>query len=264
MRVRNKRMGHLRRVIEESPVHRHLLREAYEWFKLLGELPDDDHVAFEVVMQAMRGGEEEPLVPPPEITGQRPKKTGPPRGRQEAFGAHAWPLSVRFFLFDEALFSDPPIRELARAAIAVEVAYGGDVEATGFAARHGIPIYGTTAMHMIGHARHLARPPFEYQAAQLLTRLDSLRSRIDQDDSGWFDAQARAIAKFKKTGKLPDDDLHFEMVLADVEMQQLRAHKKGKDVTEAMALLDKVARGEGEEQVEALRKLSAMAAAGKL
>jgi hypothetical protein len=256
------RMGRLRRVIDESPVRRHLLREAYEWFKLDGELPDDDHVAFEVVMQAMRGGEEEPLVTPPAATDQLRKTSYVSRDRREALGAHACPLSVRLCLFAEALFEPVPWRNLARAAIALEVARGGDVEATGFAAHHGIPVYGSPAMHVLGYPRCLALPPFEHQARRLFTRLDNLRSRVNQDNPVWFEAQAQAIVKFNQTGELPRDDLQFEIVLADAELDQLRAHKKGKDVTKAMALFDQIARGEKQEQ--ALRKLCAMAAAGKL
>jgi hypothetical protein len=258
----DKRMGRLRRVIDESPVRRHLLREAYEWFKLDGELPDDDHIAFEVVMQAMRGGEEEPLITPPEAPGKRSTPSYVSRDRREALDAHAWPLSVRFFLFHEALFEPLPFRNLARAVISLEVALGGDVEATGFAARHGIPVYGSAAHHVLGYPRRLALPPFEHQAKRLFTRIDNLRSRIDHDDPTWFEALAKAFTKFGQTGELPNDDLHFEIVLADAELDQLLAHKKGKDVTKAMALFEQVARGEKQEQ--ALRKLCAMAAAGKL
>ena len=36
-----------------------VLREAYEWFTMAGELPtDDDSIAYAVVMRALNGGEE--------------------------------------------------------------------------------------------------------------------------------------------------------------------------------------------------------------
>lgn len=53
-------------------------------------------------------------------------------------------------------------------------------------------------------------------------------------------------------------------MLANVELDQLIAHKHGKDVSEAMALLNKLVRGEGEEQQEALKRVCAMAAEGRL
>jgi hypothetical protein len=60
--TRNKRLHRIRHAIDSSPVRLDVLREAYECFAEFGELPDDDHVAFEVVHQALRGGEEEPLL----------------------------------------------------------------------------------------------------------------------------------------------------------------------------------------------------------
>jgi len=264
MRGRDRRIGRLRRAIAECPVQRHLLRDAYEWFTGFGELPgDDDHVAYEVVLQALRGGEEQDLGDATAVV-NRGRKAEVARDRREAVAAHGWPPSVRVHLFDEALFADPPIRRIARAAITVEVAYGGDVEGCAFGARHGLPTYGSVAMHVLGHPQRWALPPFEFQAKRLFVRFDNIRSRVNQDDPGWFAAQCRAVTTFKQTGELPEDDLHFEATLANVELDQLMAHQKGADVTEAMALCNRVAWRDGEEQQDALRKLCAMAAAGKL
>jgi hypothetical protein len=259
MRTRDKRIGRVKQALDESPVRGHVLREAYEWFRDFGEQDDDDHVAYEVVQQALRGGKEQPLEEEAKIAA-RVRKVGLAYQRREALDAAAWPPTVRTLLFDEALFDIPQVRALARATIAVEVAYGGDVESPGFGARHGIPMYGSIAMHVGGWRKRLVLPPYEFQATRLLVRFDSICGRIDQDDPSWSQKQAEAIVKFKQTGELPDDDLHLDAVLVDLEMDALAAHRKGRDVAELMALLNRVQWREGEEQEEALRRVCEMAA----
>ena len=257
MRARDNRLGRVKQAIDASPVRRGVLREAYEFFTMFGELDDDDHVAYEVVQQALRGGDEQA----PDDEARLAKRV---RADKSAYHlrerpAEAWPPTVRNMLFDEALFEEPRIRRLARAMIACEVAHGGDVESPGFAARHGIPMFGTVALHMWGWPKNLVLPPYEFQAKRVLARLDNVRGRIDQDDPKWFDVQAEAIVAFRQTGELPDDDLHIDAVLVDVEMDALAAHRKGRDVAELMALLDKVQRLDGEDQEEALKRVCAMA-----
>lgn len=258
IRARDKRFSRLKKAIAEAPVRRHILREAYEWFTDFGELPeDDDHLAAEVVQQAMRGGEERPLA------------TADARGRRVPvddvpIGDEACPPSVRALLFGEALRTQPPLRGIARAAIAAEVAYGGDVESPAFGARYGIPMYGSMAMHMLGWDSRLVRPPYEFQAERLLVRFDNIRGRIPQDDPRWLDDLVKAIATFKQTGRLPNDDTMIEAVLVNVEFDQLAAHKRGRDVSEAMALFNAAQVREGDEQQDALTQLCAMAADGRL
>ncbi len=264
MRARDRRIGQVMRAIEVAPVRQHLLREAYEWFTSFGELPDDDDlVAYEVVHQALRGGEERPL------RGQDPvardaRKPGPPHHGRKTLETSDWPPSVRSMLFDEALFGHPRLRDLARAQIAVEVAYGGDVESPGFGARHGMPRCGSVALHMSGWRQKLVRPPYEFQAERLFVRLDNLSGRIPTDDSRWLDVQAEAVVRFLQTGELPADDLQAELVLVNVEMDQLVAHKAGKNVTKAMGLFNDVAWRKGDAMEAALKKLCEMAKAGKL
>ena len=142
MRARDRRIGHVMRAIEGAPVRQHLLREAYEWFWQFGELPDDDDlVAYEVVHQALRGGEER-IPGAREAVARDAHKAGQPYQGRKELETSDWPPSVRSMLFEEALFAPPKIRDLARAQIGVEVAYGGDVESPGFGARHGIPKIG--------------------------------------------------------------------------------------------------------------------------
>ena len=264
MRSRDRRIGQVMRAIEVAPVRQHLLREAYEWFWQFGELPDDDDlVAYEVVHQALRGGEERPLRVESLATRGLRKTGQDPHGR-DAMETNDWPPTVRAMLFEEALFGHPRIRALARAQIAVEVAYGGDVESPGFCARHGIPIYGSVAMHISGWRQKLVRPPYEFQATRLLTRLDGLCGRIPNDDDGWLDSMAEATVRFKVTGELPADDQMAEMVLANVELDQLIAHKAGRDVAEVMAVFHEIAWNEGDVMEAALKRLCEMARAGKV
>jgi hypothetical protein len=261
MRAHTKRIGRIRDAIDAAPVRRGILNEAYEWFTMFGELTDDDHVAFEVVEKALRGGEDAPL----EAEGRIAKRVAKARlaYHRREHPRDTWPPSVRAMLFDEALFDPEPLRGIARAAIATEVAWGGDVENPAFAARHGIPGYGSVAMHVCGYPRQLAIPPYEDQAERLFVRLDNLRGRIDQDNPDW-EAQGRALAAFWQAGELPGDDLLLEGVLVNVELDLLHAHKRGKKVGKAMELLARLRRAEGDEYEDLLVKLSGMAAAKRL
>jgi len=261
-RSQTKRLGHVRHAIDASPVRRGILLEGYEWFTSFGELPDDLHVAYEVVQQALRGGEEARL-DGEDAVAERVREARLAY-HQRKRPSESWPPSVRALLFDEALFEPEPVRNVARAAIATEVAWGGDVENRAFAARHGIPGYGSVGMHVCGWPQKLAVAPYEDQGTRLIVRLDNARRRIPHDDPRWVDEYAKAVVAFRHSGELPDDDLSMEMLLVDVEMDQLRAHKRGKDVKQAMKLLDQAARGEGGAMEAALKRLCDMARAGQL
>lgn len=241
MRTRDRRLGKLAEAIEVLPVRLDLIDEAYPWFREFGELPDEDLVARAVIRRAMHGGDE-----------------GEESGALE-FEA----CNVRAALFHEALFEHLHFRPVARAAIASEVAGGGNVESPGFAARHGLPMFGTVAMHMLGYPRRWITPPYELQGERLLTRWDELRARIDQRNPKWADPIAKALTLFRTSGELPKDELVLALVLADTELDQLRAHKKGIDVSGAMALLAR-AQGEPAERAEALQALCELAKAGRL
>jgi hypothetical protein len=251
MRARDKRMGRVQQAIDASPVCPNTLREEYEWFESWGELPDDDHLAYEIVMQALRGGKT-----------RSPSEVTPYRERDQP--RHQWPPSVRGFLFDEALDANQELRKLARAAIATEVAWGGDVASPGFAARHGIPTYGCVAMHVSGYPEKLKVAPYDDQATRLFIRQDNVRGRINEQPAGWFDAFAEAQVQFWTKGQLPGDELLLDTVLVFVELHMLVAHRQGTDVAEEMALLNAIERAEDDERDELLEKLSAKAAAGEL
>jgi hypothetical protein len=256
MRASTKRLAKLSSLIDAAPVRRQVLREAYEWLTQFGELPDDDHVAYEVVQQALRGGEEEPFEDPEQAT--RRAKDAAIAYHQRPHCGSVWPPSVRSMLFDEALYEREPVRKLARWMIAKEVAYGGDVESPAFGARHGMPAYGSIAMHVAGWHRRLVVPPYEYQATRLLVRLDNLRGRDEVDDPAWVEEQARCRVAFGTSGVLPTDPVHLEGVLVNVALDLLMAHSTGKDVSEAMALLSRVESNNEAVAQQALVALSEM------
>jgi hypothetical protein len=249
-RVRNRRLGRVRDAIEAAPVQEHLLDEAYQWFKLFGELPEDDHIAYEVVQRALRGGrDEQPDEPVPFRRRKRPRDE--------------WPPSVRALLFDEALEESSQIRELARQAIACEVAFGGDVENSAFAARFGIPGYGTVGMHMLDLPRKLRIPPYEHQATRLFVRLDKVRGRVPKDPR-WAEAQVDARIAFMETGELPEDPVHLEAMLVDIELDLLRKHRRGVEVGQAMELLNRLSHASGDARQGLLEELSERAVDGGL
>ena len=236
-----RRLERIQDAIDAAPVHRHLLHEEYEWFVKLGELPDDPRLAREVVDLAMRGGGE-------------PEYGWSPPPAERVRPGDAWPPSVRGLLFEEALSAPQPVRDLARAAIATEVAYGGDVANPGFASRHGIPMYGSVALHVIGWLDKLVAPPYEDQARRLQVRLDCVRGRIPHDDPRWFEVQAAAEAQFYATGELPEDELHFEALLVAIELELFAAHRRGKPVAQQLRQVGLAGRAAGEERRELLQK----------
>lgn len=243
MRARDRRLGKLQAAIEVQPVRSELMDEWYPWFRDFGELPDDNElVARAVVRRAMHGGDEN-------------EESGPLE-----FEA----CNVRAALFHEALFDHVLHRPVARAVIATEVACGGNIESPGFAAHHGLPVYGKVALHVMGYPNNLVLPPYEYQAKRCLARHDTIRARIDQHDAAWFDVQVEAQLQFIHTGELPTNEVHRECVLSSVEMDLLWKHKRGRDVTEPMALLEKVARKRGDERAKALQELCEFANARRL
>jgi hypothetical protein len=263
MRRHDTRMARVQKAIDDSPVRRKVLREAYDWFWMFGELTDDDHVAYEVVQQALNGGKERPLVAEDQLA-SKVKKAGASYWNRGHLPYRNEPETVRDRLFEEALFEKGQLRQAARSAITIEVAYGGDVQSPGFASRHGMSVHGSAGMHVLGYPQKWATAPYEFQAQRLFTRLDALRFRIAVGDRAWFEVQVDAIVHFLQTGELPEDELRTEVLLAEVELEQLVAHNRGKDVAEAMALFDLAARREGEEREEVLAQISALAAAGRL
>jgi hypothetical protein len=242
MRPRNKRLDALRRTVDASLLLACVMDEEYPWFRDFGELSDDDQVARAVVLRALRGGEVEPL----------------------SMDVASEEFSVRSRLFEEALTAPVALHRVARAAISLEVARGGDVESPGFAARYGMPMHGSVAMHMLGYPAKWITPPYEHQGHRLLARMDALRARINTDNPLWFAKQAEAHVAFLATGVLPPDELRREAILAQVELDQLARHRRGQDVAEVLAMFDRAARAKGAERQSALVAIAEAARAGRL
>jgi hypothetical protein len=231
------------------PVRARVLHEAYEILRDWGDLPADDRVADAVLRKALRRGEDAAR------TGTLERAIQLVCVAEERRAAGIDPptlVNVRESLFCEAMGPNPILRQFARAAIAVEVAHGGDVEDPEFASRHGLPKHNSVAMHELGYPQRLAIPPYVEQAQRLFARYDDLRERIPQDEPDWFDPVADAIIRFADEGELPDDDLTRDLVLADAEMDALWRHKRGTDVGELMAALDAAAQAHGEDREDAI------------
>ncbi len=259
MRGHDKRLDRVRGAITASPILPHLLDEAYEWFTSFGELPEqreEDLVTLAVIRRAINGGvDRRPPSNQHEFAEQLRDALNDPTGGRP---------TMRPALFEETLHENDYVRQAARSAIAVEVAYGGNVESPGFAGRHGLPVFGTVGMHVLGYPRKWIAPPYEFEGERLLTRYDALRARIDQRNPKWFEPLGDAIWAFRFEGKLPKDELLLELVIADTELDAHRANKRGQDVSETMALFNCIARAEGQERDDALQQVCELAVARKL
>lgn len=251
MRALDTRLGKLRVAVNAAPVLPHVLDEAYEWFTMFGELYDEDHIAEAVMRKALRGGAEEP----PNRRGVRVTLAS------EAASEHM--MTVREPLFEEALHESPYVRKIARGAIAVEVACGGNVESPGFAGRHGLPIFGTVGMHVLGFPRKWVLPPYEDMGDRLLTLYDELRARVDQRNPKWFDSIGDAMFAFRTKGELPKDEFLRDFVVVDAAIDGLCANRKGRDVRELMLCFNDALFGDDEKN-GALAKLGELAKEGRL
>jgi hypothetical protein len=252
-------MAKLRIALEASPIHRGVLNEAYEDFRQFGELPDEDLVAYQVVQRALRGGEEAQ----PEADGQLARRRSDAEVAYRRRSRSLFPMTIRELLFHEALFEPEVLRNLTRHVIAREVWLGADVESTGFAARHGTPTFGSATYHVAGFPWARIKAPYEYQATELRVRFDHLRARIPAGNPRWFEVQAKAIIAFREDGTLPRDDLHLEMVLANVELEHMLDHPTDDEAPLVIRLFRDVAWLDGDEQAAALQKLQHFAKAGR-
>jgi hypothetical protein len=134
----------------------------------------------------------------------------------------------------------------------------------GFAARHGIPCYGSVAMHVCGWQARLAVPPYEDQAKRLFVRIDNLRGRMPSDEHAWFAQLDAAIQRCRATGDLPGDEVLAEGVITEIELGMLRRNRAGKDVKDAMGVLEQIATGDDDDVGDALTQLRSLAKAGRL
>lgn len=231
---KRKRFDKVDEALGQLPYKTRIANPAFLHFRATGELPDDDdRLAAALLERARRGGDASarPLSEVERILMR--VDTGIP-GRSKR--------RVRDYLFDEAMHRMPFIRHAARGAIRILVAIGGDVCDGEFGDDAGIPEYGTVGMHILDMPNNLGTPPYEERAKRLFQRIDALRDRIDYDDDGWWDPIEDALRAFWDEGTPPPEGLVGELVCAIAEYDCLWQHRKGEDVAEAMAALDRMAK----------------------
>jgi len=247
MSVRSKRARRLQAALDTMPLRQHALAEAYEDFRLIGELPGNERLAQAVIDSAI-AGKLQPVQAPQDagrlvmlILAKQAEEHAPPKQ-----------LTLRDYLLDHAGYAPEPLRTHARLAIAVLVAKGGDITNPEFLKDAPLPGHNGIGMHVMGYPEKFATPPYVEQAHRLFARYAELRERIPQHDDAWFDALVDAALEFRACGELPDDELMRDAVLADTEYECLMRHKHGEDVSELMAALDEAARSECEEREDAI------------
>jgi hypothetical protein len=162
---------------------------------------------------------------------------------------------VREALFDEAVHGPEVVRRWARIALRVLVSRGGDVTDHRLGADRGFPDYGTVGMHVLGYPRRLATAPYEEQGRRLFDRYDEIRRRLDLNPDDDFGPMAEAFLAFEERGELPGDGLLREYVLAEFEIEMLWEHRRGRDVSTVMALLDRVSTATSDEREAAVAEV---------
>jgi len=248
MVIRTRRVKRVQSALDVMPLRQDALKEAYEDFKMFGELPDHERLAQAVVDSAI-AGELLPIKPPPDeadlirlIQAQhREKQNAPPKER-----------TLREYLLDHAGYAPPGLREPARLACCVLSAKGGDLTDPKFLANEPLPPHNGIGWHLLGYPQRLAKPPYVKQAQRLFARFDELRQRTPQDEDPWFDECIDVAVRFRMTGELPEEELMRDAVLADLEMECLVRHKRGHDVGELMAALDQAARAKRRTREDAI------------
>lgn len=254
---RNRRMQQLTQQIHTMPIAPSVLRKAFDLFRETGELPELQRLAAAVVEQALRDGEPTQVDEHPNAVVMRALRitvvTESDPHRHEA----ATP-TMREYLFDEAVYGPPFVRRVARSALAWLVDGGGDVADPRFLAEMPRPRLGTVGMNVLGFPERLAQPPFVAQAQRLFDRYARLSQDIANDPIR-LDELADAVVEFERTGDLPPAGALRDAVLADAEMEALRQHRQGQDVTTLMALLDAAARAKGASREVAVAEVQRLA-----
>ncbi len=250
------RVKRVKSALEALPLREDALKEAFDDFRMFGELPEHERLAQAVVESAIVGElrpalEENDLMREFHLLVEERKATGgKPKER-----------TLREYLLDHAGYAPPALREPARLALRRLVAQGRDITDPMFLADAPLPGHNGIGMHALGYPQKLATPPYEEQAKRLFARYADLRQRVPEGDAGWFGEMADAVLTFQATAELPDDDLMRDVVLADTELHCLFQHAAGYDVSAMMAILDRAATAQGTDRAVAIREVQAIARA---
>ncbi len=234
MRRLQTRLAAVTEVFGSETVVRELARPAFEVFRKTGELPEDPHVAHEVVQRVLRGYDTFPNTGHPALDRQRAFRIAvntPDRPPDPVFDS----------LFDEAVWAPDPMRWAARQALKDLATLGLDVTKPVFAGRKfDGPWRGSVGLTMLGFPDILYTPPHEERAARMFAYFAKVREHIADDNQAWFDALRDAETPFKQRGELPADELLRDGVLALHEMDALLRHGRGEDVAERLATIDRL------------------------
>lgn len=239
------------------PIPPRVVSEAFQHFRETGALPEDQTIAYLVMRRAQAGYD---------CTFDKHDKFDMARSIRAAVEAMKRPEDKTMDeLYMEAVFGEGIVQVAARSALKMLAEIGLDPSEPLFAGRDvKLPNWGGVGIHLVGLPSMLVHPPYEEQAERLLARFDALRDRIPNDDRAWFDRAAQAIGDFMAHGRLSDDELLRDCVLADGEARLLMRSLGGDDVSEPMAVFDAMARSDGDTKAVALQQLLSMAAQGQL
>lgn len=251
-----RRMDKVRELLATCPIPAEVIEEEFWLFQHEGELPEDQRLAALVCERATTGHRQysnpssaaagRTLLDLLRMMPRMNVSSAPVRPEEEP------PMTVREALFDEAVYGPDVVRRWARLALRFLVCRGGDVTKPDFGQEHGLPEFGTVGMHVLGYPRRLAKAPYEEQGRRLFDRYDGILRRMDMSPDDDFEPVAEAILALEERGELPADELLRDYVLADYEIEMLRAHKAGRDVAQVMAMLDRAAMATGEEREAAV------------
>ena len=254
MRMRTRRVNRVENAVDAMPFTNEALREAYDTFRMFGELPHYERLAQAVIESALVGRllpVQEPMDEPAKIRmllrqAVEEARTPPPE------------RTLREYLLDHAGYAPPRLRAEAQLACRYLAGKGADLTDPHYLEDEPLPAHNSIGMRLLGYPNRLARPPYDEQARRLFARLDALRDRSPQDQAEWMKDYGTAVEAFHTMAELPEDELLLDAVLADAELIALFQHAAGDDVGEWMAALDRAATTTGAARDEAIDTVRAL------
>jgi hypothetical protein len=247
-------------VIGSLPIEPELLRDAFECFQKLGELPKDQRLAAAVTRWARYG-------------------FGPTRFDSSPDGEAGLLLAtmnslrtrddlLMHQLREEAVFGDELVQPIARMALRRLATQGHDVTEPLFLQnRIKLPIRticcGSVAFALCAFPWRHFPPQYKLITAALVARLERVHETVNANDV-WLKDFATATGVFRRTGVLPQDQLLRAAVINDGLFVLLLQAKLGRDKPELIQAFARWHEVEGEERKAVEQGLVEAARAGKL